>query len=106
MEKINCWEHRKCGREPGGINVAELGICPATIPGEGSGSNSGRNRGRICWAISGTLCGGKAQGTYAKKQYTCLDCFFYEKVKKEEGKEFRLQPLREKEATEDKEVLS
>lgn len=91
-KKINCWEHRKCGRETGGVNSKEFGVCPATIPGEGEGANGGKNRGRICWAVGGTLCGGEVQGTFAKKQYTCLDCYFYEMVKKEEGDNFCIQP--------------
>jgi hypothetical protein len=28
-KKQNCWEYMKCGREPGGEKVAELGICRA-----------------------------------------------------------------------------
>jgi len=28
--KLNCWEFKKCGRQPGGPKVAELGVCPAT----------------------------------------------------------------------------
>ena len=30
MSLINCWEVKKCGREPGGAKVAELGVCPAS----------------------------------------------------------------------------
>ena len=29
-EKLNCWEVKKCGREPEGAKVAELGECPAS----------------------------------------------------------------------------
>ena len=28
-KKQNCWEYMKCGREPEGEKVAELGICRA-----------------------------------------------------------------------------
>jgi len=31
MKNNNCWEYKKCGREPGGIKVHELGVCPATV---------------------------------------------------------------------------
>ncbi len=31
MGKLNCWEFRKCGREPGGIKVHESGVCPAPL---------------------------------------------------------------------------
>jgi len=27
-ECLNCWEFKKCGREPGGEKASELGICP------------------------------------------------------------------------------
>ena len=28
-QKPNCWEHKKCGRQPGGKNTDDLGVCPA-----------------------------------------------------------------------------
>jgi len=28
-KKKNCWEFMKCGREPGGVNAIELGVCRA-----------------------------------------------------------------------------
>jgi hypothetical protein len=85
MAKMNCWEFKKCGREPGGIKVAELGQCPAAIEIRINGINSGINGGRACWAISGTLCGGKVQGSFAQKLGNCLNCEFYKMVGKEEG---------------------
>lgn len=88
MEKQNCWEIMQCGRELGGKNVEELGLCRVPQNGIGDGFNGGTNRGRICWTISGTLCGGEIQGTYAKKLKTCLSCKMYKKVKEEEGENF------------------
>ena len=90
MPKQNCWEVRKCGREPGGEKSKELGVCPAAVSGEGDVINGGKNRGRICWYVGGTLCGGKVQGTYAKKMKTCRDCPFFEQVQKEEGDDLRM----------------
>lgn len=29
--KLNCWEFKKCGREPGGLKARERGACPATV---------------------------------------------------------------------------
>ncbi|MGD0283853.1 MAG: two-CW domain-containing protein, partial [Dissulfurispiraceae bacterium] len=26
---MNCWEFKKCGREMGGVNIEQLGVCPA-----------------------------------------------------------------------------
>src|SRR5512140_949259 len=85
--KKNCWEFKKCGREPGGETANELGVCPATIDDRLHGIHEGTNAGRACWVISGTLCGGTAQGTYAQKYETCMLCDFYQAVRSEEKKE-------------------
>lgn len=82
--KLNCWEHKKCGRQPGGSKVADLGICPVTMYAELDGAHEGKNAGRACWAIAGSLCGGKIQGTYAQKLTNCWRCDFMNRVKKEE----------------------
>ncbi len=82
--KLNCWEHKKCGRQPGGSKVADLGVCPVTTYGELNGAHGGQNAGRACWVIAGSLCGGKIQGTYAAKLNNCWRCEFMNQVKKEE----------------------
>jgi len=84
-KKLNCWEFMKCGREPAGDKVAELGICPAASDSSFDGLNLGKNAGRICWAVAGTLCGGKVQGTFAEKRVSCIDCDFFKLVQVEEG---------------------
>lgn len=76
---------KKCGREPNGSKAKELGICEAATCTKVNGVKNGKNGGRICWAITGTLCGGKLQGTFAAKIANCLQCEFYKKVQKEEG---------------------
>ncbi|GAB4151007.1 MAG: hypothetical protein Fur0037_19720 [Planctomycetota bacterium] len=85
MAKKNCWEFKNCGRQPGGPKVAKLGICPAATEPRVDGVNHGKNGGRACWAVAGTLCGGKVQGTYAMKLADCLSCDFYAAVRAEEG---------------------
>ncbi len=85
----NCWEFLKCGREPGGLNVGEFGICPASIDRDVDGINNGKNGGRACWAITGTFCGGAAQGSFASKVGNCLNCKFYKKVQSEERPNFK-----------------
>ena len=85
MAKVNCWDVKQCGRTPGGAKVAELGICPAAEDRSADGVNSGKNAGRICWAVAGTFCGGKKQGTFAEKKMNCMSCEFYKQVKEEEG---------------------
>ena len=83
--KLNCWQVKLCGRQPFGDKVAELGVCPAASDSSIDGINSGKNGGRICWAISGTFCGETVQGTFAQKQTSCLSCEFMQLVKKEEA---------------------
>jgi len=82
--KINCWEHKKCGRWPGGPKAADLGVCPVTTYADLNGAHGGQNAGRACWAIAGSLCGGKIQGTYAAKLLNCWRCEFMNSVKQEE----------------------
>ena len=84
MPKVNCWEHKKCGRQPGGNKAEELGICPVTTYQSLNGAHGGTNAGRACWVIAGSLCGGKIQGTYAMKLLNCWRCDFMNAVKKEE----------------------
>lgn len=90
MSKKNCWEVKNCGRQPGGEKVSELGECLAATDKVADGINGGTNGGRICWAISGTFCGGKKQGTFAQKQVSCMSCPVYLAVSKEEGDNFNL----------------
>ncbi len=85
MPKLNCWEARKCGREQGGTKTGDLGVCPAATDTSGNGMNGGINGGRICWAISGTLCDGRVQGNYSQKAFSCMHCFVFNQIKEDEG---------------------
>jgi hypothetical protein len=85
MPKLNCWEFKGCGREPDGAKAKDLGVCPAATEDRTNGINSGQNGGRACWALTGTMCGGSVQGTYAMKLVNCMDCDFYRLVGSEEG---------------------
>lgn len=64
--KVPCWELMQCGRD----KDASL-KCPA-YP----------HFGRICWAVAGTFCEGKIQGTFAQKSEDCKQCRFYREVVK------------------------
>lgn len=86
MANVNCWEFKKCGRQPGGAKVGELGVCPASTATQANAIHDGKNGGRCCWVIAGTFCGGKVQGTYSAKLANCMDCDFYKLVSKEAGK--------------------
>ena len=85
MEKMNCWEIKKCGREIGGDRTTEFGICPATSDISSDGINGGKNAGRICWAVAGTFCGDKVQGDFAQKKISCMTCEVFKLVKNEEN---------------------
>lgn len=87
MAKLNCWEIKKCGREPGSAKVKELGVCAAATESKLMGVNNGKCGGRACWAIAGTLCEGKVQGTFANKTLNCMNCEVFRQVVNEEGKD-------------------
>ena len=84
LKPLNCWEVKQCGREPGGKNVVELGVCPASTEKSLDGIHRGDNAGRACWIIAGTYCGGKVQGNYAAKLGNCANCAFFKQVLEEE----------------------
>lgn len=88
--KLNCWEFKKCGRQPGGPHVHDLGKCPATVEERLDDVHGGVNAGRACWVVAGTFCGGAVQGTFAQKFHSCQKCDFYENVRGEEHPNFVL----------------
>ena len=75
MRLPHCWEIKGCGRERGGSKVAEFGECPA----------SNQAMGHSCWAVAGTLCGGKVQGSFADKEQGCVACEVYERYSRANG---------------------
>lgn len=91
--KLNCWEFKRCGRQPQGANEKELGCCPATVAEALDGVHDGTNAGRCCWVVGGTLCRGEAQGTFAQKFRNCEQCDFYQLVRREEQGGFRLSAV-------------
>ncbi|MEJ2689480.1 MAG: HAMP domain-containing sensor histidine kinase [Deltaproteobacteria bacterium] len=64
LGSVPCWEFMHCGRDKD--NSVK---CPA-YP----------HFGRACWAVAGTLCAGKVQGTYAQKLEDCRKCPFYQAI--------------------------
>jgi len=85
MNKQNCWEATRCGREPSGSKSGEQGICPASEARAVDGLNNGKNGGRACWAIPGTLCGGEVWRYETQKWGECRRCSFFWKVHREAG---------------------
>lgn len=89
MGNLNCWEFMKCGREPGGTKANELGVCIACSEARVDGMHGGKNGGRVCWAIAGTFCLGKAQCSFLKRMENCFECSFYIMVKSEMELDFK-----------------
>ena len=83
-EKQNCWEYMKCGREPNGSRVEQLGVCPAATADTYHGINSGQNGGRFCWKVIGTRCFETINKHTPRKLISCIQCAFFKKVKSEE----------------------
>ena len=88
IEKVNCWQFMKCGREAGGARIMELGVCPAATEERLDGIHGGLNSGRTCWVVAGTFCEGKIQGIFADKFGACKECNFYQLVMGEEIQNF------------------
>jgi DNA-binding XRE family transcriptional regulator len=60
-----CWDIRNCSSKT-------RGACPAWQ----------FNVGDLCWFINGTICHGKAQGSWAKKMKLCRTCEVFDRVLK------------------------
>jgi len=85
MEKLNCWEYKKCGRESGGVNAEELGICPVAVEKKADGMNGGINGGRICWGVARMPYFGKNKSACCNSLISCLECDFFKLVSTEES---------------------
>ena len=86
--KQNCWEILNCGRQAGGAKIHELGVCKASTDLSFAKINGGKNSGRYCWHVSGTLCDGQVQGSYLDKTKKCLNCKVFQTVQQEQGAQF------------------
>ncbi|WP_446007747.1 two-CW domain-containing protein [Candidatus Electrothrix sp.] len=88
--KINCWEFKQCGKEPGGKNAAE-GVCPVAVEQGADGVHSGMNAGRCCWVIPNNLCHDDMPQKNIREQNTlCLQCDFYHMVRTDEIPAFKV----------------
>jgi len=75
-KKINCWDFKKCGREPKSARENELDICPVCLCSELDGIHGGNRGGRACWAVGGTQCGGKIRRMFVPPSLACTLCDF------------------------------
>ena len=73
---------------PGGAHAEELGVCPAAAETRCHGVNGGKNAGRACWAVAGTLCGESCSALLTGEVSDCLACSFYRRVRREQGSDF------------------
>ena len=90
QNKENCWEYTRCGREPYGRKVKQLGVCPASTEKRLDGVHGGVNAGRSCWVVAGTFCSGEVQGAFVQKYLACTQCDFYQKVMRENFSDFQI----------------
>ena len=82
MERLNCWEHKACGEAKEN--------CPAYTQRTYEGVNGGAKSGRLCWVAAGTFCGKQVKGVFAKTRGNCMNCDFFQRVKREEEADFKL----------------
>ncbi len=87
---MNCWEFKRCGREPGGAMATKHGVCPAAEFEDAHGYLGGTNGGCACAFITGTFCEEIVQGTYRDKSKDCWDCEFYRRLREEHGGAFSM----------------
>ncbi len=85
----NCWEVKRCGRQPGGHRAHE-GICPVATEHRLHGVHGGKNAGRSCWIVAGSLCGDRTQGDFTGKFDNCSRCPFFDQVRKDEGGRYQM----------------
>jgi CheY-like chemotaxis protein len=88
IRKINCWEFMRCGRTPYDGPIDEKKICPVSADVRLDGIHGGKNGGRACWVVAGSMCDGKLQGPARQKFADCRKCSFYRALKKEEGEHY------------------
>lgn len=65
--QLNCWEFKKCGREPSGNKVLTRGLCPVALEIAADGIHNGKNGGRCCWVITNSVYEGNT-GAFAWKE--------------------------------------
>jgi len=85
MNRHNCWEFMKCGREAGGEKVDVSGLCPVAAKTSADGLNGGVNAGRICWVVANNGAKAEVKCSGGHCEDSCYTCEFRSKVKAEEG---------------------
>jgi len=89
MGKLNCWEFKECGREPGGCQAEASGVCRTTTAKGLNGIHDGQNAGRCCWALAiKGFCAANCEAPLGERLKICVACPFHKRVRREEGKNF------------------
>lgn len=83
--KINCWDFKNCARNGHDKCAKEAVVCPAFSETVLNGINGGKNGGRSCWLIPGTVCGSRIQRSFAARSLVCRFCNFKRFVLSEEN---------------------
>ncbi|MBF0423365.1 MAG: hypothetical protein HQL73_10275 [Magnetococcales bacterium] len=78
MVSANCWEVKGCGLERA---VSGRDACPAATLEAADGFLGGKNGGRACCFIPGTLCEGQGVCSSKEKEERCMSCSFYHDLK-------------------------
>ena len=66
-KKQNCWEYMKCEGPRDDQLATRSGICRSSTREIFNEINSGKNGGRICFAVVGTFSSKEIQGLFAKE---------------------------------------
>jgi len=82
--KLNCWEFRNCGMEPGGVFSKIHGACPVSLSMKHDGRNGGRAAGRVCWEIMDNPNKLQSEPSCRSNRIPCCQCSFYNRVNYEE----------------------
>jgi hypothetical protein len=83
--KLNCWQFKNCGREPGGVLAETLGECPVAQTMKYDGLNNGVGAGRACWMVRNAAC--KNAPNMSLPVDPCHTCDFYKRVVFEQDKD-------------------
>jgi len=87
--KINCWQFKNCGREPGGVLADILGACPVASSMKFDGLNDGIGAGRACWMVPDSAC--RESGSHLPRVDPCHACDFYKRVLFEQDEKTRFR---------------
>lgn len=83
--KLNCWQFKNCGCEPGGVMADILGECPVACTMKYDGLNNGIGAGRACWMVRNSVC--KQGANVLAPINPCHTCDFYKRVVFEQDEE-------------------